>query len=399
MKLGDNFCVMPWVHLHVHPTGEVKTCCIGKDTVGNCKTAELKEVWNSNELKQLRLDFLNNKINDNCAICINHEKNKIHSLRQSLNSTFENEIPSLVDKTNTDGSCDEFKLKYLDIRFSNFCNFKCRTCFGESSSAIFNEDLKESGSTSEMIIYPGKSESDILEQVLPHIEFVQKIYFAGGEPLIQREHWDILDKLIELGRTDVELFYNTNLSTLKFKDKHLVDYWKHFTNVIVSASIDGWKAPAEYWRSGTKWDVIENNIKTIRSKTPHIKLGTTTTIGWPNLWNALDFLDHCIDTNLIDPMLLRTNVLTAPGLYSLSSLPEFKKILAKKRITQTVDKLNEPIAMLHSDLLGLINFIDSSSTTKSLKNFTKFNGRLDRLRGEDFFETFPEHIDMKPYLQ
>lgn len=398
---AENFCVAPWVHLYVHPTGEVKTCCVGTSKIGNSKTHSLKEIWNSDTLKEYRKNFVDGKIGSNCQTCINFEKNGIHSLRQALNLLFDDEIENLKNQTTPDGSLEEFKLKYIDVRYSNFCNFKCRTCYDEYSSSILNEDNKEKGKNNNIIIFPGKTESDLVNQILDHVEHAKKIYFAGGEPLIQPEHWKVLDKLIELGKTDVELYYNTNLSSLRYKDNTVLDYWKQFDNITVAASIDGWKEPAEFWRSGTKWEVIVDHIRQIQQVTPHVKLGTTTTIGWPNLWNALDFVDHCIDTNFIDPSLISINVLQGPIAYSLTSLPQFKKNNAKMRIEQTLEKaeyanLNE--GLLYSNLLGLLSFIDSKTTDFELKNFKRLTDRLDRIRKENFFEIFPEHTDIRDYL-
>lgn len=397
----ETFCVAPWVHLYVHPTGEVKPCCIGTSKIGDTKINSLKEIWDSDTVKEYRKKFLAGDFPSNCDTCARFEKNGIHSLRQSLNLLFQDELEELKSQTLPDGGMKEFKLKYIDVRYSNFCNFKCRSCYDEYSSAILNEDNKEKNKEGNIIIFPGKDENELVTQVLDHVEHAKKIYFAGGEPLIQPEHWKVLDKLIELGKTDVELYYNTNLSSLKYKDKNILNYWKKFTNIIVAASIDGWNEAAEFWRSGTKWNTIADHVQQIQQQTPHVRLGTTTTIGWPNLWNALEFIDHCIDTNFIDPNFIYINVLQGPEVYSLTSLPAFKKIAAKNRITETLNKLKTlklDNGLLYSNLSGLISFIDSKSTEGKLKVFNDVTSRLDRLRNENFFEAFPEHNDMKPYL-
>lgn len=396
-----NFCIAPWVHLYVHTTGDVRTCCVGDSSIGNTKLHSLKEIWNSDKMLKMRKDFLEGKIPSNCRQCIDFEKNGIHSLRQAFHQLFEDEVESLSSQTLPDGRLTEFKLKYIDVRFSNFCNFKCRTCFYEYSSSIYNENNKLTGSNADIIVFPGKTKTDLFDQILPHVEFAKKIYFAGGEPLIQSQHWDILDRLIETNRLDIELYYNTNLSSLKYKDKSAIDYWKKFKNILISASIDGWKEAAEYWRSGTQWSTIENHVNEIRKSLPHVRFGTTTTVGWPNLWNALDLIDFCIDTNFIDPKYIMINVLEMPDVYSLKSLPNFKKEKAKERILITLKHLNNAEltdTLLYNNLTGLISFIDSSSTQNALRNFKNFNGRLDQIRNENFFKAFPEHNDMKPFI-
>lgn len=396
-----NFCIAPWVHMYLHTTGDVRTCCVGKDSIGSSKKDSLRDLWNSDSLKQIRNNLLIGKTITNCETCDRFEENKIHSLRQGLNSLFEDQIEDLKSKTLSDGSLLDFNLQYIDVRYSNFCNFKCRMCYDEYSSSIIEENNKLNKFQKEILIYPGKTEDDIITQILPHIKTARKIYFAGGEPLIQFQHWVILEEMIKYEKFDIEIFYNTNLSSFRYKDKSVLDYWKNFNNIKLMASIDGWKEPIEYWRKGTKWNIIEKNILKIKKTVPHVQLGTTTTIGWPNLWNALDFIEYCIETQFIDVDLINTNTLQTPLYYSLTSLPLFKKKLAKERILITINNLiksNNTENLLFSNLNGLIRFMESNSTEYSLKDFNKGNGNLDHIRSEDFFKAFPEHIDLKEFL-
>jgi hypothetical protein len=143
-------------------------------------------------------------------------------------------------------------------------------------------------------------------------------------------------------------------------------------------------------------------VAEIQKNAPHVMFGTTTTVGWPNLWNALELIDHCIDTRFIDPNLIHINILQTPSIYSLTSLPEFKKIVAKERIELTLKKLS--IAdleenLLFSNLKGIIQFMYSQSTESSLSQFNKVTSRLDQRRSEDFFQAFPEHADLQESLR
>jgi organic radical activating enzyme len=65
--------------------------------------------------------------------------------------------------------------------------------------------------------YAGRFETDIWEQLLTHIDYVEQIYFAGGEPLLMEEHYRILDELVQRKRFDVRLIYNTNFTHIKLK--------------------------------------------------------------------------------------------------------------------------------------------------------------------------------------
>jgi organic radical activating enzyme len=201
--------------MYGHPNGVVKTCCAGIDDFGSLKTNSLEEIWHNDKFTQLRKDFIAGDVTDlvksNCATCVNFEKSGIHSLRDGLNSEFTKH--AVIEEK------PDLNLLYIDFRFNNFCNFKCRGCYYEYSSSIANEDAGKPVP----IIFAGKTPDDLYNQTLPHLEYTKKIYFAGGEPLIQWEHWKILDKLLEQNNTDISLVYNTNFSTMKYKNKNIVD--------------------------------------------------------------------------------------------------------------------------------------------------------------------------------
>lgn len=388
------------MHLYVHPTGEVRTCCIGQTPLGSCKTSDLNTIWNSHSLKNIRSELLVGNVPSNCEWCKLSETHTNDSMRIRMNKKFKNQIPKLVDLTTKDGIVKQFQLQYADIRFSNLCNFKCRICGPEFSSSILYERNKITDTQSSHLIFPGSDISDLNSQLEEHIPYLKKIYIAGGEPLIQKNHWELLDKLIKMNRTDIELMYSTNLSVLTYKGKYAIDYWNKFSIVEVNASIDGWNKESEYWRKGTNWNDIVSNVKNIRTESPHVRLGMCPTVAWPNLWNVLDLIDHCINTNFINPEHIHINVLQYPLRYALTTLPKFKKIDAIDRINKTLQQVivNQITGPLQSGLEGLINFIESESTERYLVDFIKFNAILDNVRNEDFFQIFPEHLDIKKYL-
>jgi sulfatase maturation enzyme AslB (radical SAM superfamily) len=102
------------------------------------------------------------------------------------------------------------------------------------------------------IMFAGRTETDMWEQLQPHIPYLEQIYFAGGEPLMMEEHYRILKELVKREMFDVKLIYNTNFSRLTLKDDNVLDYWKLFNNVSIGASLDGMGPRAEYIRKGTR---------------------------------------------------------------------------------------------------------------------------------------------------
>ena len=133
---SKEFCMFPWLHLNVTPKGDIYPCCSNDYTTpfGNTKEVSLKDAFNNDKMKQLRLDMLNGKKNKICDFCYKHEDSGPHSFRNYSKEMFADRFDDTVPTTLEDGTVPDFNMHYFDIRFSNICNFKCRTCGSEFSS-------------------------------------------------------------------------------------------------------------------------------------------------------------------------------------------------------------------------------------------------------------------------
>jgi hypothetical protein len=402
---GKSFCMMPWIHLHSSPKGVAAPCCISEscateDGVGNSRTQSLSTIINSDKMKQLRLDMLSNVRNPECSKCHNHEDQGVKSFRKNANRDYEQFFDEAIGTTNIDGSLSEFKMRYFDIRFSNICNFKCRTCGSGYSTQWEQEDLKNKVWHAQPI--PKNDNKEFLADVLNQIENFEKAYFAGGEPLITEEHYILLEEMIRSGRTDIQLNYNTNLSNLKFKDKDLLSLWSKFDKkVLIYASVDHYGARAEYIRSGTDWGVVENNFLTVK-KTPYIDLQMNTVFSVFNCLSIHEFYDYLIRKELYKPSdkLYSLYSMSTPEHLSCHILPIHLKdrgrlsILNSTAILKTQGFKNGAI----SELKNNINWIYAKNTWEEQKSlFHNELTRLDKIRGESFEKTFPELVELLPF--
>jgi radical SAM protein with 4Fe4S-binding SPASM domain len=255
------FCIYPWTHMHAYPTGDAYPCCMAdmQFPVGNLRQNTIEEVWNDAPMKQIRTHMLAEKSVEACTRCYEQEKAGFLSGRKSANKHLGHHIHK-VDQTHADGHLDNFEMIYWDIRFSNLCNLSCRSCGHIFSSSWYQDQVKLAGpewaKKNKTFNYAGRSETDIWEQLVPHLDHVEQIYFAGGEPLMMEEHYNILDELERRGRFDVKLIYNTNFTQVKLKDRWVFDYWKKFKSVGVGASLDDMGSRAEYIRRGTNWSIV-----------------------------------------------------------------------------------------------------------------------------------------------
>jgi len=211
--------------------------------------------------------------------------------------------------TNPDGSLKDFRMKYWDIRFSNVCNLACRMCGPEYSHTLAKDlNVKFQPNNSHIIKAHGSSNFDEIMAKYGPLNDLYDIYFAGGEVMFQKEHWQMLDHLIDIGKTDVMLMYNTNLTMLDYDGFKLLDYIPKFRDVTLTVSMDGTGDLLEYIRWGSKWDQIVKNLDAVKDL-PNVNLRINHVTMWYNvmaLSETLDFLygqGYLTDANQIDIIL------------------------------------------------------------------------------------------------
>jgi radical SAM protein with 4Fe4S-binding SPASM domain len=390
---SKTICIYPWIHIYANPDGSVLPCCVAdhRKPLGNLRSQTLKEVWNSDAYKTMRQKMLAGEKCEECSGCYQAEERGVESVRQSRNKEYKRFF-DLIDNTNDDGSLDEMSLRHFDIRWSNICNFKCRSCSSTYSSTWAQEDISQGQKKSVYIIAGGESNDEVYDQFLPHLKDIETFYFAGGEPLLTDKHYSILEHLIAIGKTDVRIEYNTNLSYLKYKNKPVIELWKNFTNININASIDSWGERAEYIREGTVWSDIENNIKTIQKEVPHVKLQTGSVISIFNLYTIPEFLDYILDNKIFNiqnfyPFFY--NIIN-PDYYSADVIPDN----LKNRIVTKLSDLNYS-SSINKEIQKVIIYLKNSKYNPELREeFIAKTLHYDKIRGKDFEKTFPEIAEL-----
>jgi radical SAM protein with 4Fe4S-binding SPASM domain len=396
------FCIYPWIHLHAHPTGDAYPCCHAEmnHSVGSCKNNSLEEIWNSSGMKNLRVNMLNEKKSDVCADCYEQEKHGFFSGRNSANKHHGHQIDR-IDQTASDGVYDEFKLTYWDIRFSNLCNLRCRSCGDIFSSSWFQDQVQLAGpewaKTHRALNYAGRTETDIWEQLIPHLDYVEQIYFAGGEPLMMAEHYNILDELERRGRFDVRLIYNTNFTQTKLKDREVFDYWRKFDSVSVGASLDDMGPRAEYIRKGTNWDSVERNREMMMKMCPDVDFYISPTLSILNAMSLPKFHRDWTERGFIKARDLNVNLLTGPVHYRIDiATPLYKEKL--QHLYQEHLEWLRPQDSLKRATVGYesaIKFMMSTDNSQLLPKFWEKTEQLDAIRNENVLDVIPELKDIK----
>jgi sulfatase maturation enzyme AslB (radical SAM superfamily) len=320
-------------------------------------------------------------------------------MRHDSNRNYGHHIDE-VDKTQPDGTHPEFKLRYWDVRFSNLCNFSCRSCGPIFSSNWYNDHVRLYNRKPDVlgrdmlrVEYTAGDEDAMLEQMLPHIPYLEQVYFAGGEPLIMREHYFMLEKLIEHGKTDIRIQYNTNFSELRFKDKHVFDYWKHFKNVSVGASLDASGARAELMRKGTNWSQTIENRKRMMAEVPHVDFYISATVSAMNVLHVLDFHQEWTKLGLIQAKDFNINICQSPEWYRIDILPEkFKRDVVIPAYEKHIAWLEsqDTLQRATTGYKSLLNLLIAQDASHLMPKFKEEINKLDDIRNENFWNTFPE---------
>lgn len=289
-----------------------------------------------------------------CKVCVDAEANGLASYRQMFNKR----------KQNTAG------IQFVDIRNTNLCNFKCRSC-GPYNSNLWAKELGEANSIRH---FPLDNYKDIIVNDAVHF-----IYYTGGEPMINSEHWSMLEELIAKGLSkNVTLQYNSNMSVLKFKNKDILDIWKHFKSVQIVASIDAVGKKFDYIRSGGDWHSVANNISVLKSMNISLSIGTTVSI--LNLW----FIDELLEFFKAQGIAVNLTDLQYPEHLSLSAVPDRLKAQA----LQCVDKI-EKLYHDKNKCNHMRQQINNNTQQYLFKDTVMQTLLLDKIRNENLFDYLP----------
>ena len=262
----------------IDTNGAVKLCCVAEDPTTkdhgknmDVTQSNLSTLWNSDYMQNVRERLLEGKQVKDCGQCYRKERRGEYSFRQRANKDW----PEQVQKTmlNPTKVVDDMP-QYLDVRFGNLCNLKCRMCTGIYSK-ILGEELKSIADKDEefRLLAPDSAKSytfdwydnpnfwDDLEQ---YMSSVKLIYLTGGEPTLVQGNYEFLQQLVDRGYAkNISLVFNTNATNFQARFLNIVS---NFHAVTLNLSIDGVGGVQEYVRFPSKWTQIQKNMNMLVEK-------------------------------------------------------------------------------------------------------------------------------------
>ncbi len=389
---SKSFCVAPWMSLYVHPNGDVLPCCNWDldSPIGNANDNSIDQIYNSEVNSNIRKKMINGEPVTQCSNCINHEKINHESYRQILNKKYKDCVDYI------DNNTTNFHL--WDIRISNLCNFKCRMCYHGFSSSWFNDAVSMNINKGDNPIITLDNVEGFLTELQPHYDYVEEIYFAGGEPLISEHHYTILNELIKKDKNPL-LRYSTNLSKLTYKSKNIFDYWSHFNEITLFVSLDGLGKVGEYIRSGFNTETFVTNAKSVSNFLKNSHIFYSFSYGALNYLHVFDMILELIDLGLIDKKMdynkrsiITVNPIYGPDYLSCKWLSEDIKDNFKARLDgyeEELVKIGVSTEVISEIIISLNSIYTFSKTDteqidkhKTYKKFIEYNNTLDNLRSE-----------------
>lgn len=391
---SKTFCVAPFTHLATKTDGSIKACCRSLPSIANIKNETLLQAWNNTKMRQLRQDLLNGVKNPRCNACWNLEAVGSKSLRQQYNDTPRKTNNALNNiKVMNDDYSIPVNPTWIEFKLNNLCNFKCRMCHPKDSTRWaedykkiehlhnenWNNDLNSLNlnKIKSLNLY-NKEFFDALPELVNNID---EISFAGGEPLLDDGHYEILKYLLPKAN-QITLSYATNMSILSNKKNNVLDFWPYFKKIILAVSLDGPPTLNEYVRSGADSNVIQENINKLQTTLTNISIIGHITVQALNIYYVPETLDW------FKKMKVQSGV-------HFVTFPEFLDAriwnsLAREEIKQ---KLNDFLDKKHAmsdksnDVIVLkqvINFFNGKCTysEKNWKKFIEYNNILDLARNE-----------------
>lgn len=374
----------------VEPDGDVQLCCATNlkhefhMSMGNLNHDDPLDIWNNAEYRNVRKRMLDGKPSPrHCKDCYQREAGK---LSQSERQRYNSEFPvgyEIASNTSDDGSVPELDIRYLDIRFNNLCNLMCRTC---------GPDWSTSWAAERGIDKPLRY-NDTWRKLIPYTKNLQKVYFAGGEPLMTPEHYDFLEQLLEVN-PNVELLYTSNFTRLELKGKHVLDYWPKFGVVNAIASIDHYGEHAKYVRTNSDYDVVTGNLNTIRKAGyPNVRPGVTSVYSLYNATRFGDFIINMFEDGTLESMnQLTVQLLVNPDYQMATIMPDSALSIAVSNTESSIEYLEErgenPEKLVNA-LTWLVN--NHKYDAEKFGKFCDYNRSLDKLRHTDFNNMYKEY--------
>jgi MoaA/NifB/PqqE/SkfB family radical SAM enzyme len=444
---SSTFCILPWIHVATRPNGDARLCCgsnasqatkgildAGLVTKENGEPANfgkesLLSAFNNDYMRDVRLTMLDNKIPQSCSKCFEEETSGILSKRVWESIYWDQEgidIPQLIRDTNEEGAVPD-TIQYLDLRLGHTCNLKCVMCTPHDSSRWVQDHkkiikivrspvlLKELQWEQDKFNNTWYERPELWEEIFDQIPNIKQLYFAGGEPLMIKEHTRFLEEIVKRGYANkITVRYNSNGILV---DDYIIELWSKFKEVRFAFSIDAIGERNHYIRYPAEWNVIVENLHKLDNTPDNIKIGIACAVQIFNVQHVIEFAKWKIKQNFkkinkfkIDKYisgggLLNMHMLYIPTYLSARILPKHLKEKLRKDLLDfkqwLYDNYTQDDSFWYENPNGwkrwesILNFVEAEDHSHLIPDFIEYAEKLDSIRGTNYRDIFPELVDLE----
>jgi len=389
--------------------------------------ADPAALHNSKFKKEQRRKMLNGERPSECDYCWKVEDLDKTYFSDRHYKTSDTWAWDRIDEVSKADPIENINPSYLEVSFSNACNFKCSYCSPEISSRWL-EEIQQHGPyptvnsnhnliwLKEVGRYPYKNSDDnpyidAFWKWFPDLIKTLRVFrITGGEPLMSKEVWRVLDYIKCNPQPELELAINTNLCV----DDKLIDRFIETVNglagsvkrIDVYTSLESTGAQAEYSRYGLNYSQWQNNMRKVLDNTG-CTVSIMTTINVLSLPTTIDFIETVMQLRreynndfAYNRIPISINYLRWPPHLSVKILPsQMRKDYAESILLATEQWLKyytkDKYARLYLEEWDQIKrFCDFLVQDEDLPikrtDFVLFIREYDKRRGTDFEQTFPE---------
>ena len=400
---NKTFCMAPWTHTYLSPQTERRMCCASREPAqsfkqyidtgneaGEYKPLTLKEHWNSEHMKSVRLRMMAGEELSECEVC-DHKLLNTNVYRSYWNQLFKDRVDEAYVTTDEKGATTMQTISF-DYRFNNLCNFKCRMCGDMLSSSWEAESRKHNRWSKESQPWMASplreqiikfQDTQVVQEFVDAVETktIKEIYWCGGEPLMWDMHWKAMQRIIELGfAKEVYVRYNTNLSRTSFKGIKLFDLLPQFQDWQICSSLDGTGEVGEYIRDGLNYEQWLRNFKegmAVAKTAREMRLDYTITMpGMLELKNMFD-LSVELDTEVLTKVMF---TFSDDEVLSPLALP---RELLHTLIDEALDYMTPRATRKQRALMDVIHNLKNRKTFTASKKGKQRQESIDKIRRQD----------------
>ena len=390
LKQSKTFCMLPFMHIYGTAGGDIVPCCEAQEVPLNNPGETALESWNNENYKELRRALTNNERPERCEVCWHNEDSGIVSNRQQWEEDNWNEFADEIE-VNDDYSVTNSP-KWIELKVSNFCNRKCIMCSTHSSyKRVKDLDIitkyQEKGHETRLL--RPTTLFDSLNEWPDLWEHVHTLQFTGGEPIINQEHYDLLESIPQHLKHKIKLRYASNLSHIKFKKYDLVKIWNEFKTVNIKISMDGVGDVYNFIRQDGDWDNVYTNMMVLDSE-PTIDVAAGITIQAHNIYHMPEFYDFWKHSD-IKLRFITANILQTPRYLAPSVWPaEYREAI----INKLKGALNE-----HPEMQKFITYMENNQPNiRDYAKMRKYNRDIEARYPKEvtLASMLAEHLNMQP---